>query len=421
MKLSEYIQQGNQALKESNWEMALQYWSMVYAQVPKHQWAGITLGLALFRLNRFDEAAHYLLDDVELHPDRELAFIYLAKISQAQENWTLNVQQCEIILSRFPNYEWALQLYANALKQVDKLNKAERYFHMDVAQYPQHSRWSYSQLIEIAVEKQQYKLAQKRLEAFSEWFPEDLETQSTYKTLLQTAQRQRSVDYKRARKPPYNRLCFTSANQQEFMYALIPKVASTTIIARLYKQMIGKEPLQGTKHKVLMREFRDKRPYDPTRNDYFTFTIVRNPFTRVLSAYLHTIHRPKAAAKFRPMLGFGPPGVEDVTFGDFLRRIREIPVAEMNGHFCPQWYLLRLHQSAKYDFIGRFESLESDLLAVFRLIGDDDMSRISRRRHATHAGEKLRQCYGDEEQALVAEIYEDDFKYFGYGYDLDLA
>lgn len=421
MTLKEYIERGNHALKVSNWEMALQYWSTVYAQVPNHQWAGVTVGLTLFRLNRFDEATPYLLDDIETHPDRELAFVYLAKISQAQENWGLNVQQWGIIVSRFPDYEWALQSYANALKQLDELNKAERYFHMDVMKYQSHV-WSYAQLIEIVIEKQQLKLAEQRLKAFSEWYPDEIEI---YNKLHQTIQDKRDMSfYNRVYKPSYFRVHFTSAKQQKFMYALIPKIASTTTLVRLYTQLIGEQPPDRIPHDEMIKAFRDKAKHHHKIFDYYTFTIVRNPYTRILSAYLHTMRRPKSIEKFRAILGFGPSDGEEVAFMDFLRRIREIPLDELNGHFCPQWYLLSLHQFAKYDFIGRFENLESDLHAVIRHIVDDEYdgaNAITRRPHATYAGEKLQQYYGKEEQALVAEIYEDDFKYLGYGYDLDLA
>lgn len=418
MTLREYIEQGNRALKASNWDMALQYWSMVYAQVPDHQWAGVTLGLTLFRLNRFDEATQYLMDDIENHPDRELAFIYLAKISQAQENWELNVQQCGIIVSRFPDYEWALQSYATALKQIGELNKAERYFHMDVATYRSHV-WSYAQLIEIAIEKQQLKLAEQRLKAFSEWCPDEIET---YNKLHQTIKDKHDMSfYNRVYKPSYFRVHFTSATQQKFMYALNPKIASTTILVRLYTLLIGEIPPIGIPHDEMIQTFRDKQKRHHNGHDYFKFTVVRNPYTRILSAYLHTMYRPKSTIKFRKMLGFGAPDVEDVSFIDFLRRICDIPIDEMNAHFCPQWYLMSLHQSATYDFIGRFERLEADLQAVFGLIGDENMGHVSRRFHATHAGDKLKKYYGEEEQTLVREIYEDDFKYLGYGYDLDLA
>lgn len=420
MNLKDSIERGNHALKESNWELALHYWSIVYAQIPDHPWAGVTLGLTLFRLNRFDEATQYLIDDIELHPDRELAFVYLAKISQSQENWELNVQQWGIILSLFPCNEWAMQSYANALKQTGDLNKAERYFHMDIAQYPQHAWWSFSQLIEIAIEKQQFKLAQHRLDTFSEWFPEDIEAQSRYKTLLQTVHQQHT----HILQPSSYMICFTSAEQQKFMGMKIPKVASTTLVARLYKQMTHKKPPNGITHDGMIQEFEDTQVYDPISNDYFTFTIVRNPYTRILSAYLDKIQKPARAPKFRPPLGFGLPDVEDVTFGDFLRRLREIPLDDINPHFQPQWLILGLHEAITYDYVGRFENLEDDLQSLLRYIGDDKFNgnnKVSRRPHATHAGEKLRQYYGKEEQALVSEIYEDDFKYLGYGYDWTLA
>jgi tetratricopeptide (TPR) repeat protein len=420
MNLKASIERGNRALKESNWEMALHYWSNVYAQAPNHQWAGATLGLTLFRLKRLDEASQYLLDDIEMYPNREVAFVYLARISQAQENWELNAQQWGVILSLFPNYEWVLQSYANALKQVGELNKAERYFHMDVAGYPKHAWWSFTQLIEIAIEKQQFKLAKQRLDTFIEWFPEAEDAQDKYKTLIQTAQQQHSD----VLQPTSYMVCFTSAEQQKFMGMKIPKVASTTIVARLYKQMTGHQPPRGVTHKELTQEFEDTEVYNLTRDEYFTFTVVRNPYTRILSAYLDKIQKSYHAPKFRPPLGFGLPDVEEVTFGDFLRRIREIPIREINPHFQPQWLILSLNKSITYDFIGRFENLESDLQALLRHIGDEKFNgsnRVSRRPHATHASEKLRQYYGIEEQALVSEIYEDDFKYLGYGYDWDLV
>lgn len=420
MNLRQSIEEGNRALKESNWEVALEYWSAVYDQVPSHQWAGVTVGLTLFRLNRYDEATQYLLGDIDLYPDREIAFVYLAKISQAEENWELNVQQWGIILQQFPSYEWALQSYANALKQVGELNKAERHFHMDVLKYPKHAWWSFTQLIEIAIEKQQFKLATQRLNTFAEWFPEDKDIQVKYKPIIQTSRQQHTY----VLQPSNYMVCFTSAEQQKFMCMKLPKVASTTLIARLYKQMTHKKPPSGITHDGMIQEFEDTQEYDPISNDYFTFTIVRNPYTRILSAYLDKIQKPKRAPKFRPPLGFGLPDVEDVSFCDFLRRLSEKSVDELDPHFQPQWLILDLHKSVTYDYIGRFESLESDLQALLRHIGDEKYNgsnRVSRRPHATHAGDKLRQYYGEEEQALVAHIYDDDFKYFGYGFDWDLA
>jgi tetratricopeptide (TPR) repeat protein len=420
MNLKESIERGNRALKESNWEMALHYWSNVYAQAPNHQWAGATLGLTLFRLNCLDEATQYLLDDIEMYPNREVAFVYLARISQAQDNWELNVQQWAIIQSRFPDYEWALQSYANALKKIGELNKAERYFHMDVAKYPQHAWWSFTRLIEIAIEKQQFKLAKQRLGIFIEWFPEAEDVQYKYKTLIQTAQQQHT----NVLQPTSYMVCFTSAKQQQYMGMTMPKVASTTLVARLYRQMTHKKPPRNRDHRILMQDFEDTQAYDPISNDYFTFTIVRNPYTRILSAYLDKIQKPKRAPKFRPPLRFGLPDVEKVSFYDFLRRLWEMPVEGLDPHFQPQWLILSLHKSITYDYVGRFEYLEDDLQALLRHIGYDKfkgVNQVSRRPHATNAGEKLRQYYGEEEQTLVAEIYEDDFKYLGYGYDLDLA
>jgi hypothetical protein len=75
----------------------------------------------------------------------------------------------------------------------------------------------------------------------------------------------------------------------------------------------------------------------------------------------------------------------------------------------------------RYDFIGRLEDMSSDLPYVLsRLDQNQAVDVLHQAPHARNASEKLQQYYGEEEKALVAEIYADDFKYLGYGLDWNL-
>lgn len=422
MTLTQLIEQGNNAVQESNWEVAYDCWDQVYEQDPNHRWAGTMLGLVLFELNRLKEAEEFLIKSREEYPDQPLAYIYLAKIAQKQDQWDKTVEQWGTIATKFPTYEWAFQSYASSLKKTGNLNTSERYYHMDIAQHPKHV-WSHRQLIQIAIEKHQFDLANRRFDKFLTLFPNNTKAHEEIRTELQTSHNNVDLtDYISTHTPEYLKIYFQSTTQQKFMYTVLPKVAGTTIIARLYKQLLGKNPPRRVPRAKIVARFADENSHNFDIEDCFTFTVVRNPYSRILSAYLDKIQKPYHAPKFRTPLGLSLDA--DITFCDFLYCLRDVPIHQVDVHFRPQWHLLSLNKSFKYDFIGRFENLETDIEFILRRIGGnkvEDTNAISRRPHATNANEKLKQYYTPEEQALVAEIYQDDFKYLGYGYDLNLA
>ena len=125
---------------------------------------------------------------------------------------------------------------------------------------------------------------------------------------------------------------------------------------------------------------------------------------------------------YRSALGFQPFGIEEVSFLEFLKRVKNVEVGQLDIHFRPQWHLLGLNKGIKYDFIGHIENYDQDLNHVLNRINNQKSvdEILERRPHATRAAEKLKKYYGSEEHALVAEIYRDDFKYLGYGYSLDV-
>lgn len=148
----------------------------------------------------------------------------------------------------------------------------------------------------------------------------------------------------------------------------------------------------------------------------FVFTIVRNPFTRILSGYLDQIVKRRNDQAWGRLAN--RYGLSDAvpTFTQFLELLARTPHAEMNPHWRPQ-YCSVAPKLIPYDFIGSMESFADDLRdALIHIFGNDTQVHTVAG-HRTDAGTKLREYYGPAEVALVQQIYEEDFRTLGYSTD----
>ncbi len=145
---------------------------------------------------------------------------------------------------------------------------------------------------------------------------------------------------------------------------------------------------------------------DPRRwerlEEHFVFTIARNPYVRVLSAYLDKIHGSrdqKVWSRFAARHGLGE---QELTFGDFLRIVAETPDDQMDPHWRPQRANL-IPSVVPYDFIGSLENFDADLAHILTCIFPDRAVPIrDHKPHRTGAAERLAEFYGPEELASGA-------------------
>ncbi|CAI5472582.1 unnamed protein product [Closterium sp. Yama58-4] len=179
-----------------------------------------------------------------------------------------------------------------------------------------------------------------------------------------------------------------------------------------------------------------------TRPDFFKFSFVRNPYTRLASVYLnkHVVlcavppfHSSVHPDRFHPAhsspLCFRPPspqmffrkfipfrrlvkakkGNDLFTFGEFawlLRLMREQRRGRMESHVQPQIDACRFDK-IRFDFIGRFENLAKDVGVVLRRlnrnVGESGAFKISKDAHPTNAGSKLLELY-DEVSGVCEDV-----------------
>lgn len=98
---------------------------------------------------------------------------------------------------------------------------------------------------------------------------------------------------------------------------------------------------------------------------YFKFTIVRNPFSRLVSAYLSKLVRNQDLAITNPIVktvyqqqNLEPDYLKGISFRQFIHYVCNSEDQALNEHWRPQYRILG---DINLDFIGRFERLKQEL------------------------------------------------------------
>lgn len=152
---------------------------------------------------------------------------------------------------------------------------------------------------------------------------------------------------------------------------------------------------------------RDKKALNP-RNlitvdeaqyaNYFKFTVVRNPWARLLSTYKNIecdrVHRKRMGFHKMP------------SFIDFLRS------GKAGMFLWPQTYWLEDYRgNMPMDYVARFENLQEDWQAIAKRLGltDTDLP------HNLNKGSReYREGYSEEAKNFVREEYAKEIELFGY-------
>lgn len=138
---------------------------------------------------------------------------------------------------------------------------------------------------------------------------------------------------------------------------------------------------------------------------YFRFTFVRNPYSRLLSAWRDKVLKPDAAIPARdPELG-----AELSDFARFVEWICDQDPAQINIHFRPQARLV----PPEIDFVGRMETFEADLRNVFDRIHLGNLENVPHGNRTAKAN-RVEPEVTPSIQGAITKYYEDDFRRFGY-------
>lgn len=204
------------------------------------------------------------------------------------------------------------------------------------------------------------------------------------------------------------------SQEHKFCYVRIPKSANTAITSTLFFHQQGEAPTERLQGK---RAF--KRPSAFMRltvsalDDYFCFSFVRNPYHRILSAYLSKLVSRGHKSPYREIGAAVRRAGGELTFGAFCAYLADGGLYG-NPHWYPQWKFIEAVGAERLDFIGKVENMAEGIAHVSRtLFGVVDATTYGSE-VKTGASSRLAEHYDERSRQIVAALYREDFERFGY-------
>jgi hypothetical protein len=143
--------------------------------------------------------------------------------------------------------------------------------------------------------------------------------------------------------------------------------------------------------------------------DFFTFSFVRNPFDRLVSAYRNKIFWPRHQRE-----EFGDIH-SNISFSEFVAEVVKRPDCLINGHFQSQYPKLYQNGELLVDYLGRFENLTEDWLIIAnRFDFDRQLPHKMKSKNTKGTHKDYRAYYTEALVQLVYHRFRADVEAFGY-------
>jgi hypothetical protein len=190
-------------------------------------------------------------------------------------------------------------------------------------------------------------------------------------------------------------------DDKEAIFIHIPKCAGVSINKALFDSLAGG-------HATLDEYLNIFEPR--CIQSYFTFTIVRNPWDRLVSAYFFL---KKGGMNLQDKTWFEENLIYYADFDDFVKNWVNKTNIWKWPHFRPQYhYILDRHKKIKLDFIGLLENLDDDFEIIKKHTGINcSLAKSNKSDHNSYMN-----YYSEETKKIVSEVYAEDIKLLGYSF-----
>ncbi len=213
-----------------------------------------------------------------------------------------------------------------------------------------------------------------------------------------------------------NSRCIIS-HSHKFLYFRIPKAANSTITSTLYRLQHGHtSPPDGKKIKSSFQhpDKLSRAEAATVKESYFKFSVVRNPYDRLLSAYLDKIKGNSLRQKRKVTNALKLPEDSEVEFDLFLDYLEQHSGTLDDAHWAIQTDMIFMPLS-ELDFLGRMENLSTDLAKIVSTIfGIEDFEIERQTQRVTNARARRHELLNSNQIKRITEIYRKDFELLGY-------
>ena len=197
---------------------------------------------------------------------------------------------------------------------------------------------------------------------------------------------------------------FYVSHSHRVIYVRILKAGGTSILAefsRLMNSNLNVVSLSDEQIDALGYYLRTTNLPD---GNYKKFTIVRDPYQRIVSVYLDLFDKSSQVFSYASYW-FGILE-RDMSFKDFIKVISKIPISLLGPHFSPQYWILKEMPDIK---VFRMENDKKELTAFLQEYGID-----LKHRNKNSTAYDYRTYYDKETFELVRKLYAGDVERFGY-------
>jgi hypothetical protein len=219
-----------------------------------------------------------------------------------------------------------------------------------------------------------------------------------------------------------------------FIYLEVPKAACSTTKEFLLR--IEGKTLTGSPHARKPSGIKSLADYQfeqintmLANPDYVKFSIVRNPYARIVSAYRNKIllENPSYFSICQSIRNFNGKNKDElISFSDFvywLTSTESLSPQDIKYRSNPHWRSMSEHilvSFIRYDHVVKLEELPNSILPVaeaLELSSDEAIAFFTsrKRNQSVSFGENV--SYTSETSALVYSKYREDFEYFDYPMD----
>jgi len=195
---------------------------------------------------------------------------------------------------------------------------------------------------------------------------------------------------------------------QKTLFIRVPKTAGMSVQQALFGAQIFAHQTFRQYELIFIKEL---------LASFYTFTFVRNPWDRLVSAWTYLRENAMGHTTVDPWGGrwFANHLAQYADFETFvLRWVSRKTVEKSYTHFRPQTqFLENARGQIEVNFIGRFKDLAEDFQKVAQAMGRAAALEV-RNRTRSRGSASYRESYNAKTAEIVAKAYEDDVQAFGY-------